>query len=426
MDAQPISPRDAAHVVLRLGRLMLANGADTAHVMQAVTGFAERLGYKVHLLAGQEGLLLTLDDSEGFRTRLGRTVAGTAVNMGALVALHDICCRDMAAPVDLAALNRVLDRVEQNGNRYPRWLVAIGIGVTTASLARLFGGAWIVVGVSFLVGVATQMLRQHLSAAAMNPVAAAGLCALSGGLVAALAMKAFPGTSPTLCLVAAGMILVPGVPLLNGIRDTLGNHIGTGIERLMLGAVTVLAITLGLFVSARLLGDTLPVEGNLPLLRSSEDFLFSAFAGVGFALLFNVPPRAAWVCVICAMAGHGLRTAVEHLGIGLSIACLIGAFAATLVARILADRFHVPAVTFAFPGIVAMIPGSYAFRAGIGGLSIMTSGAATSPALIGETLGLTITVVVVTAAIATGLCLALAAPLSVHPDLPKPSKGELQ
>ncbi|MBI5129368.1 MAG: threonine/serine exporter family protein [Rhodopseudomonas palustris] len=405
---EPIPAQQAAHVALRLGRLMLANGADTAHVVSAVTGFAERLGYRVRLFVGLEGLILTLEDDDGFRTRLGPAIAGTAVNMGVLGELRS---RDIADADDLTAIDRALDDIEHGGAHYPRWLVALGMGVTAASLARLFGAAWPVVGVSVLVGIVTQSLRQYLAASGTNPVAGAALAAFGGAMVGLLAMRAFPGVSPTLCLVAAGMILVPGVPLLNGVRDILGSHIGTGLGRLMLAAVTVLAITLGLFLSASLMGDVLPVNGNPPLLATSEDLLFSALAGAGYALLFNVPARAAWVCVICGMAGHGLRTGLEHLGIELSLACLIGAFVAALVGRIFAGYFRVPAVTFAFPGIVAMIPGFYAFRAGIGGLAIMKAGGAASPELIAGTLGLIVTVMVVTAALAVGLCLALAAPL---------------
>lgn len=236
-------------------------------------------------------------------------------------------------------------------------------------------------------------------------------------------MKAFPGMSPTLCLVVAGMILVPGVPLLNGVRDTLGNHVGTGLARLTLGTATVLAIALGLFLAAMIAGDTLPVEGSLRLLPTGEDFLFSALAGLGYAMLFNVPPRVIWACMLCAMAGHGLRTAVQHLGLELSVASLIGAFTATILARGLAARFRAPAVTFAFPGIVAMIPGAFAFRAGIGGLEIMRAGGGASPALVGETIGLSVTAIVVTAAIAIGLCLALAMPVPGQGRLLEPTGG---
>lgn len=402
--------QDVAHVTLRLGRLMLANGADTAHVQEAVLSFAGSLGYDAHLFVGAEGLLLTLENSAGFRTKLGLPVAGYAVNMGTLAALDGIRRERPVTAADIAAIEARLDAVEHAGGQYPRWVVVLGMGITAASLARLFGAAWAVVGVSVLVGMATQGLRQGFGRAGTNPVAGVALAAFGGGLVGALVMKAIPDHPATLCLVAAGMILVPGVPLLNGVRDTLGPHVGTGIARLMLGTVSVLAIAFGLFLAAGVAGDRLPVDAVTAGLSVPEDLLFSALAGAGYAALFNVPLRAAWACILCAMLGHGLRTAVQQLGLDLPVASFVGAFVATLVARLIAQRLSVPPVVFAFPGVVAMIPGFFGFRAGIGGLAIMDAGAAASPALVGETLGLAVSGILITAAIAIGLCLALALP----------------
>ena len=199
--APPI--HDVAHLALRLGRLMLLNGADTAHVQDAVLGFTRRFGFQAHLLVHAEGLLLTVEDADGFRTKIGRQVAGFAVNMDALVAIERI----RAGGAGLAEIERQLDAVEHAPRRYPAWLVVVGVGVTAAALARLFGGSWIVVAVSLLVGMVTQGLRLALAQRGVNPIAGAGLAAFGGGATGALTMLAFPDESPTLCLVAAGMIL---------------------------------------------------------------------------------------------------------------------------------------------------------------------------------------------------------------------------
>lgn len=407
-----------AHVALRLGRSMMANGADAAHTSAAMAALATRMGYRAHVLVCVDGLVLTLENEAGFRTKVGATFTGAAVNVGTLAVLADMLRRGPADSdsQDPAALDTaVFDRLPWERPGYPHWIVIVGVGAAAASLARLFGGAWEVVAVSLVVGMATQALRMALGRLQMNAVAGAAICAFVGGAVGAVGMRLFPGTSPTLCLVAAGMILVPGVPLLNGIRDTLSGHAGVGIARLLTGTAIVLAIALGLLLAAGLFNDDLPLNAPSVMLTVGEDFLFSALAGAGYALLFNVPPRMAWACIVCAMVGHGLRTELETLGVGLAAASLAAAFIATLLARALAHRIGVPAVTFAFPGVVAMIPGAYAFRAAIGGLQLMNAGEHASLAVVGSTIGLAVTAMVVTTAIAAGLCLALASfPSSPH------------
>jgi uncharacterized membrane protein YjjP (DUF1212 family) len=396
-----------AHLGLRMGRLMLANGAGTERVQRAVTDFVSRFGYGARLMVTAEGLIITLERDGGFHTRLGRTLSGMSINMGSLAELQSI--RDQALPTqpDFDAIDRQLDAVENGGKHYPHVLVILGMGLTAAALARLFGAPWAVVYVSVIVGIVTQTLRQILNRHGVHSVAMSGLAAFGGGLVGALAMKLYPGVPATLCLVAAGMILVPGAPLINGIRDLFSNHIGVGLSRLVLGGITIVSITFGLLLAASLTGEHLPVVSATTTLPVPQDFLFSALAGVGYALLFNVPLRVAWVCVITAMLGHGLRTAAMHMGLDIALSALIGAFAATLVARLLADAYEVPPVAFAFPGVVSMIPGAFGFRAGIGALTIMKEGADASTALVAETIALSVTTGLMTAAIAIGLSLAL-------------------
>ncbi len=71
-------------------------------------------------------------------------------------------------------------------------------------------------------------------------------------------------------------------------------------------------------------------------------------------------------------------------------------------------------------GVVAMVPGSYAFRAGIGGVELLRQGASASFQLGAESLSLIITAVLITVAIAIGLTLALSIP-SEKSAYPHPS-----
>jgi uncharacterized membrane protein YjjB (DUF3815 family) len=108
-----------------------------------------------------------------------------------------------------------------------------------------------------------------------------------------------------------------------------------------------------------------------------------------------------------------------HLGTGILGATLIGALAVGFLAQGFARQFRVPAAAFAFPGVVAMIPGAFAFRAFIGSLHIAHAGADASPALVAETFALAVTSVLMVAAIAIGI----AAPLIVTKEDLKNDRG---
>lgn len=93
------------------------------------------------------------------------------------------------------------------------------------------------------------------------------------------------------------------------------------------------------------------------------DGLFAAVAAIGFAVISNPPRRALLGCAILAAVGHGLRYfLLNHLGVDISTASLFAAFSIGLLSLWFASRIHCPAEVFAFPSLLPMIPGMYAYK----------------------------------------------------------------
>ena len=365
--------------------------------------FAAAFGCAARLVVTYEALLLTVVSGDQFRTKISHRVPAMNVNMAAVAAVSNLLGEVEAGRWRLSEAQKELDDVEDRSPVYGRWLIVIALGLTAASLARLFGGDWPTFWVSWLAGSLGMWLRQMLGRRGFNlffiPFAAALLSGVIGGAAVLLGVSA----TPALCLVAPGMIIVPGVPLVNALQDMIKNHMTVGLARLGLGSLITLAITFGLFAAMSLTGAKIPVEAPLRLLPIPEDALFSALAALGYLFLFNVPARIAWACVVCGVASHTARTLCLHLGVDIVSGTLIGALAVGFLAQGFARHFRAPAVAFAFPGVVAMIPGAFAFRAVIGCLQIVHTGAAAATALVTETLALAATCLLMVAAIAVGI-----------------------
>jgi uncharacterized membrane protein YjjP (DUF1212 family) len=401
MEAVPIE--DVAHQTLNVGRLLFGSGADTAEVQESMVRFATAFGFEAHPVVTYESLILTVVSGEQFRTKIGYRVPAMNVNMAAVAAVSHLLGEVEAGRWGLSEAQKELADVGDRSPVYGRWLIVVALGLTAASLARLFGGDWPTFWVSWLAGSVGMWLRQVLGRRGFNlffiPFAAALLSGVIGGAAVLLGVSA----TPALCLVAPGMIIVPGVPLLNALQDMIKNHMSIGLARLGLGSLITLAITFGLFAAMSLTGAKIPVEAPLRLLPIHEDALFSALAALGYLFLFNVPARIAWACVVCGVASHTARTLCLHLGVDIVSGTLIGALAVGFLAQGFARHFRAPAVAFAFPGVVAMIPGAFAFSAVIGCLQIVHSGAAAATALVTETLALAATCLLMVAAIAVGI-----------------------
>jgi uncharacterized membrane protein YjjP (DUF1212 family) len=392
---------EVAHLALLVGRLLLLNGADTDEVQAAIGRFVGAYGGEAHLLVSYEALLLTIVVGEEFRTKIGSRVPAMNVGLTAVAAVNRLVDDAASGRLGLAEARAALDAIAHRPPEYGRWLVVAALGLTGASLSRLFGGGWPTFFACWVAGAAGTWLRQELGRRQFSPIVVPFAAACLGGIVGGLAVLLGARDTPSLCLVAPGMILVPGVPLINGVQDMIKNHMTLGLSRLGFAGLVTVAIAVGLVVATVVTRVAIPVAEPARAIPIPDDAVFSALAALGYAFLFNVPPRIAWACILCGVASHTTRTICGDFGLGIVAGTLIGALLAGCLAQGFARYFRAPAAAFAFPGVVAMVPGAFAFRAVIGSLEIAHGAAA--PPVIAETLALGITVVLTVAAIAIGI-----------------------
>jgi uncharacterized membrane protein YjjP (DUF1212 family) len=404
----------AAHCALQFGRILLLNGGDTGQVQLAVRRLASACGFEAHLLVTYEALLVTFVGRDSFRTKIGSRIAAMNVGMSTLVAAYDALKGLESGATGLAEAQATLDRLEHAPPAYGRFLIAAALGLTAASLSRLFGGDWAAFGVCWVAVTLATLLRQDLGRRGLSPVLVALVIAGISGLLGGIGARLLGSATPALCLVAPGMVIVPGVPLINGVQDMIRNHASTGMARIGFAFFVIAAIGLGLEAASWLSGVPLPLDAPSRAVPLAEDAVFSALAALGFVFLFSVPLRFAWACVVCGLCSHTIRSICMHAGLDIVVGTLIGALVTGGLATVFARRLHAPAATFAFPGVLAMIPGVYGFRTVTGALQIVGAGAVPPPALVDATVGLGVTVMLMTAAITIGIAapLALAAPVS--------------
>lgn len=98
----------------------------------------------------------------------------------------------------------------------------------------------------------------------------------------------------------------------------------------------------------------------------AQDLLWSAVAAVGFAVMFNVPPRLLPGCALAGGLGHAIRTLAMAWGVPLEGATLLAATAVGFLSEWLAKQFQSPRIVFSVPGVIPMVPGVLAYEAMLG------------------------------------------------------------
>ncbi|NJL92771.1 MAG: threonine/serine exporter [Anaerolineae bacterium] len=132
-----------------------------------------------------------------------------------------------------------------------------------------------------------------------------------------------------------------------------------------------------------------------------EDAFWSAVAAVGFAVLFNVPPRLVWACALTGAVGHMLRTGITESGGHIVLGTLIGATVMGFLGTLLGRWLHAPPPLFNVTGAIPMVPGVFAYSTMIGLIEL--AGDAASAEVLVDTARNGIQTALILAALAGGI-----------------------
>ena len=99
------------------------------------------------------------------------------------------------------------------------------------------------------------------------------------------------------------------------------------------------------------------------LLLILDDMFFAAIPAVGFALVFNVPPKALKYCALLGALGHVTRTILMHNDVPIVFATLVGAALIGFIGVHLSHRYLAHPKVFTVAAIIPMIPGVQAYKA---------------------------------------------------------------
>jgi uncharacterized membrane protein YjjB (DUF3815 family) len=172
-------------------------------------------------------------------------------------------------------------------------------------------------------------------------------------------------------------MLVPGPHLINGLLDTLQNHLQTGICRLMLAAGILLSAAAGALGGGAAVLDLQVLTGatseglRLTLLL---DMALAAVASCGFGAFYNAPWRVLWISIFCGMIGHGARFICLGLAFSLPTATFIACLVIGVLAGFAVIRPRLPFSSVAFAAAVPMMPGTLIYRSIRAGVDLSWGG----------------------------------------------------
>jgi uncharacterized membrane protein YjjB (DUF3815 family) len=150
------------------------------------------------------------------------------------------------------------------------------------------------------------------------------------------------------------MLQIPGLVLINGLRDMLLGDTMTGCMRVVEAVLTALAIALGFAVALMLFH--VPASG---LTASAEVQTVSGIFGtLGFSLLFSVKMKRMVPVLACGALTAVIYECCTFFTDNMFLCFVIPAIVCGLVAESMARIIKAPTTVFLLPGLVVLLPGN--------------------------------------------------------------------
>lgn len=253
---QPSLP-DVARLALTAGRMLLEWGANARVVHEGISDIARGLGCdSAEAFCQHAAIIVMLRRGEDACVQMGK-VGEHGVNLRRAQSLQDIIAKVARGELPCAAAQAEADDVSLRTAAYPVWFVCLSTGLACSAFGRLLGGEW----TSFfptLVGAASgQWLRHALFHRRYNIFLTAGAVSFVAASLAGIGAKLSGSTNLPLAMLAAVLLLVPGVAVLNAQVDVIEGKPNLAASRALRVVFILLFMALGLAVAQSLVLSTL-------------------------------------------------------------------------------------------------------------------------------------------------------------------------
>lgn len=357
-------------VVARAGGMMLGAGTSSLRIRQLMRRAATALGLgNIASSITFTSLAMTVERRGVFRTKVVE-VPKPGVDAHRIAMLQKLS-NEMPGKITATELDRQLDRIENAPSLYPAWLRGIMVALACAAVAVLAGAGWReITAVLSASAVAYLMFRRlsrwqlnHLAVVLVSAFTASALYLLGTGALDHLLGEASPRMAAG--FICASIFLIPGFPLVTAGLELTRLDLTAGLPRAAYASMILLAITIGVWLVARIGG--VAAEAVPPLVAEPWQFwviraVASFVAVVGWAMMLNSPLGTAIASGVVAVLGNALRLGVIDLGVAEHIATFAGCFTIGLGCAVLGKIFGLEKIIMTVPTLLVSIPGSAALR----------------------------------------------------------------
>ncbi|MFA6909527.1 MAG: threonine/serine exporter family protein [Candidatus Cloacimonadaceae bacterium] len=237
-------------LALETGRIILESGGATNRVELMIHKVCIGLGFPdCESFVTPTGIFLSISDKDEELSTSIKRIDHRRMDLGKITEISRVvnCLHSGLCDQELMGLSkseyfaRELQRIQAE-KTYPMWLTNLSGASTSGFFCLLFGGSWSEFAAAFIMGFLVSASLKYISRLPVNNFLLNALAAALIVLISKTMDIFIPFIRLDYIIIGGIMILVPGLQIVNAIRDTMSGDLVAGTAR---GAEAII-ITIGI------------------------------------------------------------------------------------------------------------------------------------------------------------------------------------
>lgn len=236
---------EIVHIAAEAGKIMLENGGETYRVEQTISMICNAYNIKsTESFVTPTVVMISITNQMGETTTVIRRITSRTVNLEKISAINNLSRSLYSNPLLMKDLKDEVKKIESQ-QRYSEKVSVFAAGITTSFFSLLFGGNIRDFFIAFIAGVLITLLSNFLNKLDVNGFFINVLGGALAALIALVFSSLFPGFNVDKIIIGSIMLLVPGLAITNGIRDTIAGDLLSGLSRSLEALMIAAAIAAG-------------------------------------------------------------------------------------------------------------------------------------------------------------------------------------
>lgn len=360
MDTKEVE--DSVKLTLMMARALQQNGIPAHRMEESVNTLCKHLGMKGDVFNSPGGLIMNIG-KEGQQSTHFVKVAYGDLNLEKLDKIDKLYKNILSNKTSTTQAISELTLLGATKKRYSGIIEIIFLAISTSSAARVFGGGYAEIMVSFVIGLFIGML---IFTADYFPRIGNMIVVLSSVFASAFAKLAllwFGNFSVDIATIAGLILLIPGFSFTVSIIELVNGHPIAGTARFANTILTLLMIGLGIAIGSQIdqVVNIIPNQNSFAPIPSWTIYIALITVPLGFVVLFKaIPKDFIWILLACLCSYYSLKYASHFVNAQLAV------FAASLALGLISNLFSLwqnrPVSIMLVPGIILLVPGSLGYR----------------------------------------------------------------